>query len=150
MPAPDVSTLARKFKLDVNISSSWTQVKGVAEFKAPLTPSLEDDSVYDDEGWGSQTKTALAWTIETKVIRRKSAPGDVYDPGQEALRAASELFGADGQVYVRWYDRDGGVEAYEGYAEVTWTPDGGPNTALETVVVTLTGRGARTVIANPA
>ena len=151
MTQPDVSALARKFKIDVEISGIWTQVKGVQELKPAITPSLEDDSVYDDAGWGSKTKTGLEWSLELKAVRRQS-PVDVtsYDPGQEALRNAAEAFGASGQVHVRWYDRDGGAEAYDGWAEVTWAPEGGMRTALETVTVTLSGRGARNTIANPA
>lgn len=152
MPAPDVSTLARKYRVDVELTpSTWTQVKGLQEFKPALNPDLQDDGVYDDEGWGSQTKTGLAWTAELKLIRRVGAAAPTtYDPGQEGLRAAAEVFGSDGVVHVRWYDKEGGPEAYDGYAEVSWVPDGGNRTALETVTVTLTGKGARNTISNPA
>ena len=154
MTQPDVSALARKWAIDVNtgteVSPTGTRLKGVAEFKPGLEPNLEDDSVYDDEGWGSSTKTALTWANEIKVIRRHDPADETdYDPAQESLRAKSELFGADGIASVRFYDRFGGPEAYSGYTEVSWVPDGGPHTALETVVITLTGKGKRTAIDNP-
>lgn len=154
MAAPDVSALARKFRIDVDTSltptPTWTQIKGVMEFKADTPANLEDDSDYDSEGWQSQTKTALAWVNTLKVVRRRD-PADVtdYDAGQEALRAKAYLFGEDGVAHVRWYDRDGGPEAYEGYAEVAWAPEGGAMTALELVTITLTGRGKRLDLDNP-
>jgi hypothetical protein len=152
VPEPKTTALARKYKLQIDTSGvpTWTTVMGIVEFKPGLSPNLEDDGSYDDEGWGSQTKTGLDWTVEAKV-KRAHDPDDVtvYDVGQEAIRTASELFGADGVVHVRWYDRFGGPEAYEGYAEVTWAPDGGKRTDLEFVQVTLTGKGERSVIANP-
>lgn len=154
MVEPDVSALARKWKIDVNSatvdSPSWTPVLGLMEFKPTVEPNLEDDSVYEDEGWGSQTKTALNWKIEMKCVRRHDPADETeYDAGQEVLRAKVTAFGASGRAHVRWYDRFGGPEAYSGFAEVTWTPDGGPHTALETVVIVLTGKGARTEITNP-
>jgi len=151
MPAPDVSALARKFKLQVDISGTWTTVGALQEFKASLEADLQEDGVYDDEGWGSSTKTGLAWKVEGTVVRRYSAANDtVYDPGQQQLLLHAELFGAAGVAHVRWYDRNGSAEAYEGYAEVTWTHGGGDRTALETAQFVLTGKGARFTVANPA
>jgi hypothetical protein len=150
MTQPDVSALARKWKLDVDISGTFTRVKGLRDFKPVATPDLQDDGVYDDEGWGSQTKTGLSWTAELTIIRRYLASNDtVYDPGQEQLRVHANSFGAAGVALVRWYDRNGGPEAYQGYCEVGWVDQGGDRTALETAAITLTGKGARTAITNP-
>jgi hypothetical protein len=155
-PTPEtlVSTLARKYRLDVNTSSTttadWKQVRGVSEFTPTVDSNLEDDSDYDSDGWASQTKTQLAWAIEATLMRKIGVTSGAYDPGQEALRVAGESFGTDGVVHVRWYDREGGAEAYEGYAEVSWAPEGGSTTALSAVSVTLTGKGARSTITNPA
>jgi len=150
----DVSALARKYAIDVNSGTSgspvWVRVGGVQEFNDPLNPHLEDDTVYDDEGWGGQTKTLLNWQIVMKVIRRHD-PADAtdYDPGQEIFRERSTLFGSAGTVDVRWYDRNGGPEAYRGTAEVTWQRAGGPSTALDVVTITLDGKGVRSDITNP-
>ena len=148
-----VSTLARKFRLDVNTGSratpEWVQVRGITAFTPALDTNLEDDSDYDSDGWGSQTKTLLSWSLTATVKRGKGVESGLYDEGQEALRIASESFGADGVVDVRWYDREGGDEAYRGDAEVSWAPSGGGVTALDMAEVTLTGKGARNVIVNP-
>lgn len=155
MANDDVAALARKFAIDVNtgtyLAPVWVRLGGVQEFNDPLNPNLEDDSVYDDEGWGSQTKTAISWQAVIKLIRRHN-PDDVteYDTGQEALRAKSTLFGGDGHADIRWYDREGGPEAYRGTGEVTWQRAGGANTALDTVTATIDGRGMRADISNPS
>lgn len=127
----------------------WAKVWAISEFTPKIDSNLEDDTDYDSAGWTSQTKTQLAWMIETKAFRKVNGSG-TYDPGQEKLRAASEAFGAAGTAHVRWYDLNGSTEAYEGLAEVTWSPDGGNTKDLSSVSVTLTGKGARTAITNPS
>jgi hypothetical protein len=155
MTQPQQSTLARKMVLEINTntvaSPIWTTVKGLNEYTfTPGEPNLEDDNVYEDLGYTGSTKTALSWKAEVKLMRR-TLPSDVttYDPGQEKLRVLSNLRGPTGVAYIRTYDRDGGPEAYTGFAEVSWSPEGGSPTDLEAVSVTLTGKGAPTLITNP-
>ena len=151
------ATLNRKWYLDVNTGTygapTWIGVFGVGDFKAGKDPSIEDDSDFDSLGWKSSTVTALGWALETKITRKVTAAlATAYDPGQEVLRAASDLMGTGNNVDVRWYEMTAGgpkVEAYRGYATVSWVPDGGSMEALDTVTVTLTGKGARTAITHP-
>lgn len=148
------STLARKMRVDVNTgtseSPSWTQVRAITTMQTAITPTMQDDSDYDSDGWGSQAKTMLAWSLTMTVARKVGVSSGDYDPGQERLRQAHDKFGAEGVVEVRWYDRNGGAEAYSGFAHVSWEPQGGATDALDTVNVTLTGQGARETIVNPA
>lgn len=155
MTQPQQSTLSRKWVLEINTntvaSPIWTVVKGMAELTVTQAePNLEDDNVYEDLGYTGQTKTALSWKAEGKIARR-TLPSDVttYDVGQEKLRTLSLLLGPNGVAHCRMYDRDGGPEAFTGFAEVTWAPDGGTPTDLEMVSFTLTGKGAPTSITNP-
>ena len=153
------STLNRKWYLDIDTGTTgtpaWTGVFGVSEFQAGLDATLQDDSDFDSAGYKSQTKTAEQWTLTFKVARKtqKATPAN-YDPGQEALRLAADEMGVDNTVHVRWYEMNGTAgpktEAYEGYAAVTWAPDGGGMDALAMVTVTLTGQGKRTPITHPA
>jgi hypothetical protein len=156
---PNQSTLARKWTLEVNTNGTpanfaaptWTTVKGLSDFTPDnLKPELKDDNVYEDSGWGGQTKTMLAWQVKAKIMRR-TVPTDVtsYDAGQEKLRALARVFGPSGVGDFRWYDRDGGAEAFRGWANVTWTNDGGSTDDLETVSITLDGKGPNTIITNP-
>lgn len=152
--APLTSTLARKFAIDVDLApvgqaAVWRKVRAVTELTPKVDSTLQDDSDYDSDGWASQTVTMLAWSLEATVARKVDLASNLYDPGQEKLRQAATSFGAAGTVHVRWYDRSGGPEAYEGYAVVTWEPQGGGADALDTAKVTLTGQGRRVVIVNP-
>lgn len=153
MTQPSETTLARKWKIDIDNGSdgSWIPIGGLNEFKpSPQTPTLEADNAYEDGGWLSKTKTALEWSLELKLLRRVSAVDPIsYDPGQERLRTLSGQFGALGVAHVRWYDRERGPEAYEGWAEVEWNSDGGSVTDLEKATVQLHGKGERFIIINP-
>ena len=155
MTQPNQSTLARKWVLEINTntvaSPTWTLVKGLQS----LTPkeaiaNLEDDNVYEDQGYTGQTKTALSWGADVVLLRR-TLPSDVtsYDVGQEKLRTLAKVLGPTGVAHCRIYDRDGGPEAWTGFAEVQWENQGGEVTDLETVNVTLVGKGAPTFITNP-
>ncbi|GAA1327603.1 hypothetical protein GCM10009592_14660 [Brachybacterium rhamnosum] len=154
--ADSISTLARKFQVDVMPGAGdpetgpWLPVRGIQEFTPSKEDNLEDDSDYDSDGWTSQVRTGQSWALEVKVARKQT--GDTtkaYDPGQELIRAASDQFGIDGTVRVRWYNREGGNEAYSGLAQAGFTDDGGASTALSTATITLTGNGKRETIANP-
>lgn len=132
----------------------WTVVRGRTDFKPGIDNTLQEDSDMDSSGWKSQTKTAAAWMLEFKVVRKGLAGAGsgqtTYDPGQEALRLAGDQFGPANSVSVRWY-KLGAVrtEAYSGYAAVAWSPDGGGMDGLDTVSVALQGQGPRTSIAHP-
>lgn len=151
------SVLARRWNLDVNTGTYanpvWTGVFGVEEFKAPFAPTVQDDADFDSAGWKSSTVSALAWTADLKVARKPTAAvATAYDPGQEVLRLAALTMGISNSVDVRWYEMTPGgpkVEAYRGYACVSWAEDGGAMDVLATVSVTLTGRGAATAITHP-
>jgi hypothetical protein len=150
-----VSTLARKWKMDVDQSaaqdgSGYIPCRAIMDFQPQVSPTMQDDSDYDSNGWGSDVKTMLKWSNVVKFGRKRGISAHAFDAGQEVLKAAHDKFGAAGVVRVRWYDRDGGPEAYEGFAQVQWSEDGGNASALDGVSVTLTGQGARTTIVNPA
>lgn len=153
------STTNRKWYVDIDSSATstpaWVALSGVTELTPGVEGSLQNDGDFDGEGWGSQVNTLNAWTLEGKV-RRGIMPGStppVYDPGQEILRLAAAETGIANVVHVRWYEMepDGPrVEAYEGYAAVQWSEDGGGVEALSMVSFTLTGRGKREAITHPA
>jgi len=150
-----VSTNARKFKLQVDDSDAqdgtgYIDVRAMMEFTPALADTLTDDATYDDDGWASQARTGLGFTLTCKLARKKGIGSGAYDPGQQVFYDASDQFGSGALKRVRWFDRTGGPEAFEGFVFVGWTDDGGNATALSTATVTLTGNGQRTRITNPA
>ncbi len=162
MPATEktplgASTLNRKWYLDINTGTAlvpvWTGVFGISDFNAALDNTLQPDSDYDSEGYGSSTKTASQWSLTGTVMRKvTAADATEYDPGQEAIRLAADENGVANSAHVRWYEmeEDGPrVEAYEGHGATSWSPNGGPTDALSSAAFTITGQGKRTAITHP-
>lgn len=152
------STTVRKWYLDVNTGTVaapvWTGVFGITEFKPALEPNLEDDSDFDSEGYGSDTKTAEKWKVEFKIGRKVTvADATAYDAGQEFLRGkAIGKFGPANSVQIRYYEMEPNgprIEAYKGLAAVTWSPEGGKMSDLDMVAVALAGQGKLEQITHP-
>lgn len=153
------ATLNRKWFIDVDTAvppgaATWIGVFGVQEFKLTMSADSQDTSDMSS-GYKSDTITALSWGAEMKLIRKtQKTTATAYDPGQELLRLAAQGMGLANRVHVRFYEMNGAtgpkVEAYDGYVSVTWEPDGGDMTAVDTVTVKLTGQGQRNTITHPA
>lgn len=159
MPTPvaeTVTALARRYRLELDTVSSatapvWAVVPGVTEFVPKIDPTQKEVTTYDAEGWAENAVTMLAWSIETSLAHRQHPTTGAFNAAQEQLRIAARSFGAPSLVHVRYYDRTPGIaDAYEGWALVTWEPDGGGPDDVDTVKVTLTGSGALAPITNPA
>lgn len=150
---PDVTALARRWRLEVNTGTTaapeWALCPGVTEFQPAAEPNIEDSSDYDSDGWAGNTKTGQSWELSATINRKVTEAAKTYNPVHEALRLASFAYGAASYVHVRYMDRSGLPEAYEGRALVTWAPSGGEYTALDQVEVTLTGDGPLNPIENP-
>lgn len=154
VPTYDTNALARRWILEVNVGADeaedWQQCMGLAEFvPAAPEPNNEDSSDYDSGGWTGNTKTAQSWELTFTINRKIDETQKVYHPVHEALRRAGMKFGGASKAHVRYYDRDGMPEAYEGKGIVQWAPSGGETTALEQVEVTITGDGPLEEIDNP-
>lgn len=153
MATPTETALARRWVVEVNmgtdVSPTWTLCPAITNFTWKADPNIEDDSTYDEGGWMSNTKTGQAWTADCTFNRKATPDSTAYSPVHEALRAAAFGFGAASKVGVRWYDRDGLPEAYQGTTLITWEPSGGERTALEQIKTTFTGTGPLVMIDNP-
>lgn len=152
-PTP-VTALARRWRLDVDMSAAkdgtdYQLCPAITEFQWTAEPNHEESTTYDSDGWDENTKTAQGWEVTATFNRKASADSTTYHPVHEALRAAFFAYGEDSEARVRFYDRNGLPEAYEGYALVTWEPSGGEAKALDQVEVTLTGTGPLEQITNP-
>lgn len=144
-------TINRQWAVDVNTSASatpdWTSVRGITNFVPNQTDGMADDTTYDDGLWTSMGVQSRSWA-PTVTVRREIDGDKAFDPGQEALRSA-----ADSAIpaHVRYYNKATPKgEAYEGIAQVGWSPSGGAGPGWQEVSVTLTGRGERKTIFNPA
>ncbi|MFE7316407.1 phage tail tube protein [Streptomyces sp. NPDC057555] len=152
-PAETVTALARRYRLELDMGTdgtpAWTMVPGITEFTPKIEPTQQDVTTYDAEGWSEQAVTMLAWSVEVTLAHRAHPETGKFNAAQEALRKASMRFGADSYVTVRYYDRNGADDAYQGRALVTWEPDGGGPDEVDTIKVALTGSGPLVEITNP-
>lgn len=151
------SLLASAWALDVNTGSSavpvWTPLKGMSSFKETIDTTMEDDSDFDSEGWGSDETTQRKWKLETEGKRKRDADNDVTfipDPGQQYVLEAGNLVGVGSDIELRYYRRDGAPDAWQGRVNVQYGGGGGGVTALEPFNVIFGGKGKRTAITNPA
>ncbi|MFI7315141.1 phage tail tube protein [Streptomyces hygroscopicus] len=151
-PTP-VTALARRWRLEVNMGNSttpdWQLCPAITDFQWSAEPNVEDSSTYDDDGWAGNTKTGQAFEVTATFNRKTSADSTVYHPVHEKLRAVAFGWGDESEVGVRWMDRNGLPEAYQGSVLVQWAPSGGAATDLDQVEVTLTGNGPLAQIDNP-
>ncbi|MFD7508120.1 phage tail tube protein [Streptomyces sp. NPDC059853] len=152
--AETVTALARRYRLECNMGTAdapdWQLVPGVLEFKPAEEPTQEEVTTYDSEGWGEHAVTQLDWQIETKLAHRHHPETGEFNPVQVHLRKTARRFAAASYVHLRYFDRSGQPDAYEGRALVTWAPEGGDAKTTDQVAVTFKGSGPLLEIENPA
>jgi hypothetical protein len=151
-PEALISQSPARFRLDVRPAGSTAPrvpVRGMTDYKPGVAITEVDDSDYSSGFWGSDAKVQGKWSNSGTVKRGLGAVSGAYDPGQEIIRAAEDKEGLAGLVDCLWYDLNGGEEAYQGLATVTWTPNGGPKASIDTAGFTLKGQGARNKVVNP-
>lgn len=150
------TTLNRKWFVDIDSTptsaATWVGLFGVTDLK-PVKSATAQDTSDTSSQWKGTQNTALGWGIEGKLKRAvTTASALAYDPGQELLRAASDLTGVAARVHVRIYEMEAGgprVEAYDGWGTVEWTEEGGNMEAISTVSFKINGDGPRNVITHP-
>ncbi|MFI6279657.1 phage tail tube protein [Streptomyces sp. NPDC050988] len=154
MSTPTETALARRWRLDINMDEVLTPdfqlCPAITEFQWTAEPNLEDDTSYDTDGWGEQTKTGQDWEVQVTFNRKASPDSTVYSTVHEKIRlAAIGAYGEASKIHLRFLDRNGLPEAYEGRAIPEWEPQGGEARDLDQVQVTFHGTGPLTPITNP-
>jgi len=159
-PTDRRSMLARRLRVDIDTAtypaSQYQQLKGIYELNPIIEPRIQEDEVYDDEGWLREATTGGQWRIEAKIRHSTGADGETLDPVQAFLRSqfltAITTDVADGEFGVMIYDRQGRTSGYEfeGRAYVkAWAQDSSAAGDLEGISITLQGQGPLTPITNP-
>ncbi|MHC5259910.1 phage tail tube protein [Streptomyces sp. UC4497] len=153
MSTPTETALARRWRLEINMgteaSPNWQLCPAVTEFAWTAEPNHEDDTSYDTDGWAENTKTGQSWEVEVTFNRKASPDNTTYSVVHEKIRTAFFAYGDASKVHLRFFDRNGLPEAYEGKGLPEWEPQGGEATDLDQVQVTFTGTGPLTPITNP-
>jgi len=147
------TTLSRKFRVDVTtdltLASGWLQLNGIDDWSPQISPTTEETTAYDTTGWKTNEVTLQDWSATATVFRR--IVSSVYDPGQELVRATVGQFGTAARCGVRWYDKNGGPEAYSGIALPSWarTNTGVANVEKATITFACTDIPLNLNITNP-
>lgn len=155
MAAPtEITDIARKFIVDIDTGypgggPTWVQLTGITDFKPMVDETLQSRGTYDNDWEGSQ-RTKLKFTAEVTFLRNKTLAG-VGNAAAEKIRTSTTEFGEAGLVHFRYYDREGGDEAYEAYCNAKWARANTAHDDLDAVTVTFTDFGqGRIEIVNPA
>lgn len=144
----NVHRLARNTQVDISAdNATWFKLPGRVDTAPNIVPTKVDSSDYDTNGFVGYEITMQAWTIVVKY--NKLSNSGVIDATQELVRARQGQFGDSARLYVRWYDTDGGAEAWTGRAIVELQRSKTGVADLSEMTVTLTGDGALTSITNP-
>lgn len=140
--------LARRFKVDISADgTNWIPLYGITSFQDPVNRTTQDASDYDSDGWGAFEVTTQTWTI-TATVNVQTTSG-ALTASYLMLSAAKTQFGDAARVYVRYYDRTGLAEAFQGRAIVSMVPKGNAVADINSQTVTLQGDGALAPITNP-
>lgn len=142
--------LARSYRVDVSTDgSSWLTLNGLNDFNPEISPTMQDSSDYESDGWSASEITMQGWKLTVKVNAKATA--GVVDPALSLVLSCIGQFGDAARVYVRWYRKDGatGFPSYSGRAIVEATPSKTGVPDLNEYQVVLTGDGKLSTISNP-
>ena len=141
--------LARRFRQDVSVDgTSWVKLGALTDFAPTETPTTQPADTYDTNGFNAFEKTMTGWQVVSKFLMPTTA-NVPSDAGQQLLANTRFLFGASARAYTRWYDRNGGTDAWSGLTLVDWNQTKTSVPDVAEITATLKGDGVLTQIANP-
>lgn len=150
MPTKRVSRFRTQLETSTGVWETMRRVKSLD--LPPVIAEFADASGFENDGYGSQEIVAASWTATIGIwagIDGSSLPLEE----QEFVRLASmDPFGNSGnrsRLHWRFYDKNGGPEAFDGYGYSTWKYDGGDWKGLAGATITVMGDGPLTIITNP-
>ncbi len=140
---------ARRFKQDVSTDgTTWVKLGGRNDFAPTEAPTVQAADDYDSNGFNGFEKTMTGWQVVSK-FQMPTTAGVPSDPGQSLLEATRFQFGDACRAYTRWYDRNGGTDAWSGRALIEWNQSKTAIPDIAEITVTFKGDGVLTRITNP-
>ena len=140
--------LARRYRVDVSTDglTSWQQIKAVFAV-TPDVPQVVGNRVAWVDGWGGAVVLSNGWSLVCSY--NQLITGTTRDAGQALVEGCVGQLVNSALLYVRWYDRAGLADAWQGQAAVRVSRVGTGVDDLDRVTVTFTGDGALASIVNP-
>lgn len=129
--------------------TDWKNVPDITGLNPSAPPQTQDGTTYANKGNPSQDKIGETFTMPVNVKGVKDTTGE-FQPELLILLEAGDAKGAANVIAYRYYHATSATLAYQGTANVEWTRQNTGNTDTEFFSFTLTGRGDRTKITNPA
>jgi hypothetical protein len=147
----NVTALASRFRVevteDLTLAGGWLKMFGLTDFKSSVNQNLVETSDYDNDGNESYEKTFQGWSAVATVWVR--TPAGVFTPSYEALNSRELLFGDACRIGIRWYDKNGLPEAFQGIAIVQTERGSTGVKDPDQKTFTLQGDGPLVPITNP-
>jgi hypothetical protein len=143
------NALARRYRLDVSSDgTNWVKLGAITDLAPTESPTTQAADTYDTNGFNAFEKTMTAWQIVAKFLMPTtgSVPSDA---GQALISATRFQFGSAARIYARWYDRNGGTDAWAGVALVDWNQSKTGVADIGEVTATFKGDGVLEQITNP-
>lgn len=146
--------------VDINLgtvaSPIWQPIRRPTAIAPGVTPKLADAQTYDDFGADNSDRIGESFVLSFGLQVNRNASTGLYLPEVEKLKSYTEpnALGILAVAHVRWYDKPSAGtpnpnDAYEGFATVSIDRGATGNADVGSWSITLTGKGARTQIANP-
>lgn len=137
---------------------TWQQVRYISNVNPQRTPVTQSAQTYDDLGAPNDVVVSESWTLGFDVQTHRDPTTGAYMPEVEALMrvATPDATGNKASIGVRWYDNPASGkpnpdDAFQGQGTVTINRGAtGADGAIGVWNITITGRGRRVKIANPA
>lgn len=132
----------------------WLNLPDMTALAPNSSPTTTDGGTYANKGQANNITTGEAFTLNVNAKLVYDADGNPIPALSMLIEAANALLdqdrAGDRVLAFRYYHYKVPNLAYEFTADVTWTRANTGNTDLEFIAVTLTAKGDRKVIANPA
>lgn len=147
----NTTALASRYRVevteDLTLAAGWLKVFGLTDFKSNVNQNLVETSDYDNDGNESYEKTFQGWTAALTVWVRTQT--GVLTPSYVKLSSRETLFGDACRIGIRWYDKNGLPEAFQGVGIVQSERGSTGVKDPDQKTFTLQGDGALASITNP-
>ena len=120
--------LARSWTKEIYVTDAFVDINGINAFSVASTKQETDITDFESAGWGEYLIAARSNNITLEGFWLEDEGTGARDPGQAAVEASAQLFGASGLAQYRLTSPGGKTMTFYASAEVEG-PGGDHNAA---------------------